>query len=69
MLPESKPLPSLLARTLGEGRLAKERLKVLFLTFLSYMCFHASRIPPSITKGVLHPHSESADTIGGILDA
>ena len=54
----------MLARSLGTGRLAKERLRVLIITFLSYMCFHASRIPPSITKGVLHPHSESAGKLG-----
>ena len=54
----------LFAQSLGEGRIASHRLKVLVLTFLSYMCFHASRIPPSVTKGVLHPHSESAATQG-----
>ncbi len=64
MFDKTAKVPSLLRRTLGEGRLANERLKVLLLTFLSYMCFHASRIPPSITKGVLHPHSESAGDVG-----
>ena len=54
----------LCAQSLGVGRIASHRLRVLILTFLSYMCFHASRIPPSVTKGVLHPHSESAATQG-----
>ena len=54
----------MLTRSLGTGKLAKERLIVLVITFFSYMCFHASRIPPSITKGVLHPHSESAGSLG-----
>ncbi len=55
---------SMFQRSLGTGRLARERLTVLVITFFSYMCFHASRIPPSITKGVLHPHSESANRLG-----
>ena len=47
---------------LGSGRTLRYRLLVLALTFFTYASFHMSRKAPSIVKGALHPHVESAKT-------
>jgi OPA family glycerol-3-phosphate transporter-like MFS transporter 1/2 len=47
---------------LGSGRTLRYRVLVLVLTFFTYASFHMSRKAPSIVKGALHPHVESAKT-------
>ncbi|KAK9130550.1 hypothetical protein Sjap_011037 [Stephania japonica] len=42
------------------------QMLVLFITFLSYASFHASRKPPSIVKSVLSPKMESNSTKLGL---
>ncbi|XP_072986309.1 putative glycerol-3-phosphate transporter 4 isoform X1 [Typha latifolia] len=48
-----------LARSLGAKDWSRNahRVLVLFLTFIAYACYHASRKPPSIVKSVLYPEA------------
>ncbi|KAJ7542670.1 hypothetical protein O6H91_09G006000 [Diphasiastrum complanatum] len=61
----SIPPGILLLRCLGGKHLGVNfhRAVVLVVTFIAYTCYHASRKPPSIVSGVLHPKSTSP-TVG-----
>ncbi|KAF8380597.1 hypothetical protein HHK36_028085 [Tetracentron sinense] len=53
----------LLIRSIGgkEWSLRTYRYIALFLTFIAYACYHASRKPSSIIKSVLHPEPVNVD--------
>ncbi|KAL9817880.1 putative glycerol-3-phosphate transporter 4 [Arabidopsis thaliana] len=57
---KTPPGIALLRRVRGRNWSPKTfRYAILFITFIAYACYHASRKPSSIVKSVLHPDSST----------